>query len=410
MNGSFPRRFGRLAAPAWLLAASLIVAFAGAASAQDDDTQLRGTLVEIVGEGGDVQAAGASVTITGEAADIQAAGATVTVRATATGNVQLAGAQVQFDGKVGNDLQVAGANIAVRGRVARNVESGSAVMVLNAIVGGDVRIGAANLTIGPGTDIAGELKAGAANLTLSGHVAGKVDVAGGLVTINARTDGDVTVRAAQVVINPAAQIGGNLTVYSLQEPIIGEGASIAGTVTRYSPPSWWQRSSWTWMLGLAAYIAAGTVLTGIVMMLFGGRVFATATGHVRHRPVSSFFFGILALILIPFVAVVLMVTVIGISAGIAIGLVVPFLIVFGHAIAAAGIAAGILVRRQGDIGVGMGLVMLIVGAILLVAIGLIPYVGPALVAIALILGVGAFTRTVGGRIRRPEPPTAVIVA
>jgi hypothetical protein len=146
------------------------------------------------------------------------------------------------------------------------------------------------------------------------------------------------------------------------------------------------------------------------MMLFGGRVFATATGHVRHRPVSSFFFGVLALILIPFVAVVLVATIIGISAGIAIGFLMPFLIVFGHAIAAAGIASGILVRRQGDIGAGIGLLMLIIGAILLVAIGLIPYVGPALVAIALILGVGAFTRTVGGRIRRSEPPVMAAAA
>jgi hypothetical protein len=88
----------------------------------------------------------------------------------------------------------------------------------------------------------------------------------------------------------------------------------------------------------------------------------------------------------------------------------PFLIVFGHVIAAAGIAAGILIRGQGDIGVGLGLVMLIVGAILLVAIGLIPYVGPVLVGIALILGIGAFTRTIGGRIRRPEPPAPMVAA
>jgi hypothetical protein len=34
---------------------------------------------------------------------------------------------------------------------------------------------------------------------------------------------------------------------------------------------------------------------------------------------------------------------------------------------------------------------------------LIPWVGPALVAIAIILGTGAFMRTIGGRIRRTEP-------
>jgi hypothetical protein len=410
MDALIQRHLGRLAALGTFLATTIALAASGGAVAQEGEPQHTGTLVELTVDGGDVQAAGANVTITGEAGKIDAAGATVTVRANATGDVQLAGAQVNFDGDVGGSLRAAGASVNLRGNIARGLDVGGAVVLINAIVGRDLRAGAANLTIGPGSDIAGDLKAGAANLTLSGHVAGKVEIAGGLVTINARTDGDVVVRAGQVIVNAAAQIGGNLVVYSLREPVIAEGAAIAGTVTRFSPPDWWQGPTWTWKLGFAAAIAAGTVLTGIVMMLFGGRVFAAATGHVRHRPVSSFLFGILALVLIPFVALVLLVTVIGISAGIAIGLVMPFLIVFGHAVAAAGIAAGILVRRQGDIGAGMGLLMLVIGAILLVAIGFIPYVGPVLVGIALVLGVGAFTRTVGGRLRRSEPPPMAMAA
>jgi hypothetical protein len=54
--------------------------------------------------------------------------------------------------------------------------------------------------------------------------------------------------------------------------------------------------------------------------------------------------------------------------------------------------------------------MLILGAILLVAIGLIPFVGPALVSIALILGIGAFTRTIGSRLRRNSEPGMMVTA
>ena len=71
---------------------------------------------------------------------------------------------------------------------------------------------------------------------------------------------------------------------------------------------------WQWAAVVAAAIAAGTILAGIVLMLFGGHVFTTATEHVRHRPLSSFLFGILALVLIPFVALVLLVTVSSASA------------------------------------------------------------------------------------------------
>ena len=84
-------------------------------------------------------------------------------------------------------------------------------------------------------------------------------------------------------------------------------------------------------------------------------------------------------------------------------MIIPLLLTFGHAVAAAGIASGLLIRRRGEIGIPTAILMLIIGAIALVAIGLIPWVGPALACIALVLGTGAFTRTIGGRIRRAEP-------
>lgn len=400
-----------LSAPIQAFATALAALFLAAglsttATAEDDDFRHGDPVVTVVGEGEDIRVAGASVTITGEAETIRAFGATVTVRANATRTVQLAGAQVVFNGVAGGDVQAGGGSVDVRGRIGRNADLGGAVVGLNAIVGRDVRAGAATLIIGLGSDIAGDLKAGAATMTVNGRIAGRADLAGALVTINARIDGDVEIRAAHVVINSAARIGGRLIVHSINEPTVAEGAEIAGgvTVTRYDPREWVPAPDWAWLLGFAAFIAAGTVLTGIVLMLFGGRVFTTSTSHVRQRPVSSFLFGVLTIVLVPFVAVLLMATVIGISVGIAIALIMPFLFVFGHAVAAAGIASGILVRRHGDLNIALGFVMLILGAILLVAIGLIPYVGPILVGIALVLGVGAFTRTVGGRLRRAEPP------
>ena len=407
MDGLFARGFGRVAALGAAAAIALAVAAFGIAAAQEEPATESPPVVDIVADGGDIETSGAMVTITGMAANIQAAGATVDVRADATGDVRLAGAQVRFNGDVGGDLQIAGASVEARGNVGGKLDAAGAVVILNSVVSRDVRVAGANVTLGVGSDIAGDLKAAAANLTIFGHVAGTVNAVGGLVTINGQTDGDVDARAGQVVVGATARIGGNLVVYSLRDPVIADGAVVTGTVTRFAPPDWWHRPGWTWLVGFAAYVAAGTILAGIVMMLFGGRVFSTATGFVRHRPVSSFLFGILALVLIPFIAVVLMATVIGISVGLAILLVMPFLIVFGHVIAAAGIAAAILVRRQGEIGIGTGLLMLILGAIILVAIGLIPFAGPILVAIALILGIGAFTRTVGGRLRRAEQPVVI---
>jgi cytoskeletal protein CcmA (bactofilin family) len=360
-------------------------------------------ILNLVGTGGVVEAAGAGVTVTGSASSVRAAGALVNVNTTSTGNVEVAGAQVSLSGSVGGNLRAAGATVDASGAVTGDAEIASAVSRISLTAGGHLYVGGASVVIAPGTDVTGELQAFGAVLDISGHFAGPVKVGGAVVTFNGQTEGAVEISGSRVILGPDARIGGNLTVRSANEPEVNPAAVVTGTTERLPPTTWWGIAPWQWAAVVGAAVAAGTVLAGIVLLLFGGQVFTTATEHVRHRPLSSFFFGILALVLIPFVAAILMVTVVGISIGFAILFILPLLIIFGHAVAAAGLAAALLVRRRGEIGAALAFLMLIIGAIVLVGIGLIPWVGPALVGLALVLGTGAFTRTLGGRIRRAQP-------
>ena len=61
---------------------------------------------------------------------------------------------------------------------------------------------------------------------------------------------------------------------------------------------------------------------------------------------------------------------------------------------------GIFVRASGRIGIARTLLLLVIGAIIVALLTLIPWVGPWLLAIVLLLGIGAIARTVGGRTRR----------
>lgn len=374
---------------------------AGAASATD--IKQAGPMVSVTGDGGDVQVSGASVTVAGTASKVQAAGAQVSVTANTTGNTEVAGAQVAVSGTVGGALHAAGADVDATGSVSGNADIGGAVVRLNLVTNGNVRVGGASVAIAATNDVRGSLKAYGAIVSISGHVGGPVEAGGAVVTFDGQADGPVQISGSRVVIGPNARISGDLTVRSLNPLDRQPGAVISGAVNQMQPQTWWSLAPWQFTAIFGAAVAAGTVLGGIVLLLFGGQVFITATEHVRHRPLSSFLFGILTLVIVPFVAVVLMATVIGISIGFAVLFLVPFLVIFGHAVAAAGIASGLLVRRPGAIGAPTAIVMLIVGAIVLVLISLIPWVGPLLIMVALFLGVGAFTRTLGGRIRRVEP-------
>ena len=394
---------GRIATAAF----ALVLFGLGTTGGMATDIRQAAPMVNVTGDGGQIQVTGASVNVAGVAASVRAAGALVSVNATTTAGVSAVGAQVTVASTIGGNLKAAGAVLDVSGAVTGNADLGGAVVKAGITVGGHLRAAAANLTLLPSTDVHGDLAAFGALVTVAGHIAGKVDAGGAVVTFDGQADGPVEIAGNRVIIGPDAKIAGDLTVRSMNAPEIAQGAVITGTVSQIQPSTWWSVAPWTWALAVAAVVAAGTILAGVVLMLFGGHVFRAATENVRHRPLSSFLFGILALVLIPFVAAILMITLVGISVGFAVALILPFLIIFGHAVAAAGIAAGLLIRRRGELSVGLNLLMLVIGAIVLVGLGLIPWVGPAIVGVAIVLGTGAFTRTIGGRLRHVDPAPLV---
>ena len=377
---------------------------AGLASAQIARISESAPVVNITASGDRVKAAGAAVTVEGSAQSVKVTGANVTVRGEVNDNVRAVGAKVVINADVGGEVRAAGASVEVRGRVANGIDAAGAVVVVNAVTGGALRVGGAIVTIGPGSEIGQGLKVGGATVTVSGKIDGVVEIGAAAVTFNARTTSDVTVYGGQVIINAPARIGGDLIVRSRFEPVIAEGAVIAGKVRTVEPPRWWWPiSPWAWAVILVVAIAAGTILAGVVLLLFGGRVFVTATDHVRLRPGSSILIGVATAILIPAIAVILVATLIGLTAGLAILMILPLLVVFGHAVAAAGIASGVFVRGRGPLGAFTAFVLLLVGAVLVALIALIPWVGPVLGGLVVLLGMGALTRTLGSRIRRAEP-------
>jgi hypothetical protein len=388
---------------------AMLVAAAGATTAHATDFKQAGPVIAITADGGKVEAAGASVDVTGSASSVRAAGALVNVTITSTGDTEVAGAQINVTGSTGGKLNAAGGVVDASGAVTGDANIGGAVVKVDLQAAANLHVGGASVTIAPTNTVGGKLEAYGANLVIAGHVNGPVKAGGAVVTFDAQTDGSVEIAGSKVVIGPNARIAGDLLVRSLNPPELQPGNVVSGTVTQEQPQTWWAVAPWQGVLIFGAALAAGTILTGLVAMLFGGSVFTTATEHVRHRPLSSFLFGILTWVLVPFIAFVLMFTVIGLSVGFAILFLMPFLIIFGHAVAATGIASALLVRRPGPIGVPGAILMLIIGSVVLVALGLIPWVGWIIVLIALVLGVGAFTRTVGGRLRRSAAPAPTMV-
>jgi hypothetical protein len=372
----------------------------GTAAAQEARAESAAAVVEIVGDGGPVRVAGATVTINGLASAVDAAGGRVEINAEVSGPVRAAGAMVIVTGSVDGDLKAGGGVVDVNAGISGGAQLGAGVIRFDGTVAGSVEAGGASVEFGPASDIAGRLSAAAASLVVSGRIAGPVRLGGAKVSFNGEAAGNVTLEGGRIAVGPAAVIGGNLVVRSLTAPVIDSAARIAGETVIERPGLWWRMPSWAWNAILAALMAAGTVLAGLILIAAGRGVFEDALARATFRPFSSGLVAVATLVLLPVVAALLMATVIGLSFGIALLLLVPFLIVAGHAVVATCIGVWILDRRGEPRSAGRLILYLLAGAILVALVWLIPWVGPVLVGLAILVGAGAWMRSAWARLRQ----------
>ena len=398
---------GAFVALATASASCLSVAFAQT----DEMAEQAGAVISVANSHGDVSAYGAHVSVNGANAKVKAAGAVVEVRGAVDGRVWAAGADVTVATQAGGPVRAIGARVLVRGRIAGDVTAVGAMVDIDVASGGGLSAVGANVRIGAHTDIDRDLKAAGAKIVFDGQVGGDAKFAGALVTFNGRADGDVLVRAERLIVGPQAVISGDLTVRSLEAPEIDPGAEITGALVFKSLSSGVPivEDVLEWLDDLpkfpvpifaAVAMAAASFLAGLIFLIFARNTFGEAVDHVRFRPLSSLAYGIVSLFALIVLAALLMGSIVGFGLGVALLLLLPIVLVLGHATAVTGIVGWLLGRRARRLGIVRLLLFLILGALVVGFAGIIPFTGPGIVLVVLIFGVGAFLRAVLWRFRQ----------
>lgn len=386
--------------------ALMAVALGGPAMAQASLDAL-GAQKIIDATGGEVQTGGATVVVNGTASKVRAGGASVAVHANVLGDVDALAAELTVDGPVGGGVHGAAGMVTLIGDIGGEVLIAGGKIVVTSTVGGRARIYGGQIAIGQQAAFADRVDIGGGDITFDGTAKGPARLSGGIVTVNGAFDGDVILEGGRIVLAPTAVIGGNLTIRSVDEPSIDPGARIAGTTTREAPHQWWEQASsqgWKLRLLFAAFLAVSTFVTGIVLMLIGRGTFEDAVTLARTKIVGSFLVGIVAVILLPLIAIVLIATVIGVPIGFAILLSLPVIFIVSYSIAATGLADLIFNRPFAQRIAGRTAVFLIVGAVIIGLLSLVPVAGPWLVLLLLLWGIGAWLRSVRRRGRRRAIP------
>jgi cytoskeletal protein CcmA (bactofilin family) len=301
--------------------------------------------------------AGQDVTInTPVNTDLFAAGRRVTIDTTVNGDVYVAGGQVNIKGTVNQNLVVAGGEVTVSGVVNKNL----------IIAGGQVIIDK--------------------TATISGYILG----AGDQLNYSGQSFGPARFAGNNIQINNGSTIGGDLEIYS-NSSSIDPGARVVGARRISAPPQSSQparRPSFANNFSAFTFIffLAQLLVLFLLLRLVGENIKKFIEPTIS-SPLSSLGWGLVSLIIIPFVILLLFVTVIGIPLG-ALTLVFYILGLYFATLVFSIILGYWLYKRHWIANESIYLHAFI-GYLILTVISFIPFVGPIVRFLAFLIGLGA---------------------
>ena len=314
--------------------------------------------------------------------DVFAAGTTITIRGTINGSVNAAGTRIEIEGPIERGVRVAGQEI-----------------VIAAPVGGDaIVLGQAAEVTGAGR-VGGDLFFGANEVTLGGDVGRRVSGGAGTLRLAAAVGQDVEVEVNSLVVEPSARINGDLRYRSDNEVELPAGV-VAGQVARQAA-----RTDFSADTGEAVRnTVRGSVARIVVLALLGLLLLAAARGwmerattQMMRRPGASLLMGVIvsiatvpAILIVGGIVLVVFGLVFG-AGGVLATIPLPLagLGLYALALYISPVFVALLIGRllMGHFS-ATGFLALVIGLIVLAALGAIPYVGWAITGLATALGLG----------------------
>ncbi len=328
------------------------------------------------------------------------------------GDVYAAGSTVRIDGDVVGDLLVAGGTVVINGNISDDLRVAGGNVTVNGMVGKNVTVGGGNVTFGPSSQVKGSLVGGAGTLDLSGQIAGNVWVGGGETSVQGKVDQDLNLSAESAAFGPESVVGGNLTARVTEGRLLSDQASVGGrkdiSFTKVEDKS--GRSNKEkfnkagqvltmamvvkWLIGLLVGVVSG----GALLYFFRQTADKLAV-QVRSVAAGSLGWGLVALVTVPFLALLLMVTIVGLPLG--------FITIIGYIVAlivakwVAGYALGQWLEAKTKVeALKNPYLQLAAGLLLIKLVALVPVAGWLVAFGAMLMGLGALFVTFKAQLHR----------
>lgn len=330
---------------------------------------------------GSLYSAGQKVTIRGVInGDVFCTGQIIEIEATVKGDVICAGQDVTIAGVVEGDVRVAGQQVSVSAKV-----SGSATALAD------------ELSIDAPATIGRDLTAIGNSLNVKGVVGRDALLNGTIGIVNGAVKRDVRFSGTTLELKKDARIAGQLTYESRGDVKKADGAVVTGTTEHRKPNQ--NDKSQGFNLAWFILVLVGLTLASLAIALLAPRTLQGLSEVIGTTWIKPMLIGLAASIVLPFLTIMLLVTIVGVPiSGILIFIWVG-LMLFSGPVAGYYIGSRILPKQKNV------LVRSIAGTALLVTLAFVPFIGFLVVLGAYWMGSGAILLSAKRRLGKPNYTT-----
>jgi len=238
--------------------------------------------------------------------DIYFAGNTVTVEGIINGDLVAAGSEIRVAGTINGGVIAAGGTIIIDGNVTDDLRAAGGIIEIRGDIGDNVLVFGGNLVLEKGARIARDLTIGVGNAIIGGTINGNINGKATDLEMSGTTRGNVTMEIENNMrILPGAKIEGDLEYSS------PKSQEIAGNVAGKTTYKETQKKTESSISGeITGYL--WLLLIGILSLIFAPVISQNISDRISLNPLKSLLWGILILVVTPVIAILLLITIIGI--------------------------------------------------------------------------------------------------
>lgn len=248
-----------------------------------------------------------------------AAGNRIEITTPMAGDVVVAGRQIDIVQPIAGDILAAGWRVVLSGRADDDVRIAAGEVDVNAPVGGDLTVAGGDVTIGPQTHVSGRSWLTGRTVRIEGVFERDLQVAGATVEIAGEIRKPVRVVAEKLDILPSARILGPLAYKASSQARIADGAVITGPITYDRIPEREARRARSFPAASSLLFSMHLFLAGLLVVIFLPRVETSVVATLRAQPARSLLAGFVLLVTTPVAALLLVISILGLPIGLAMG-------------------------------------------------------------------------------------------